>query len=488
MFDAAEIGHTLSKEDFEARLPALRVGLLNAQFDLRKADFPVILVVAGEDRLGCQEMINFLGEVFDSRFLETTAVGRPAQEEAEHPEFWTYWRALPPKGRIGVVLGGWMVRAMVDRLEKQIGRGEFARRLDYGRRFERMLVADGALVLKFWLHIPKRDLKKRLMGKGRRSWWRPVGVDDWRLYRNYEKAMRVIEEALEAVGGDDVPWNVIESTDPHYRNLTVANAILDQLRGRLSAPPAPPAGEPRTAPTDDPHTILDTVDLSARLEKAAYEKELIEQQKRLNRLSARAHRRGVSTVLVFEGWDAAGKGGAIRRLTAALDPTIYRVQPIAAPTEEERAHHYLWRFWRHLPRAGRITIFDRSWYGRVLVERVEGFAREDEWRRAYGEINDFEAQLAEHGVVVRKFWLHIDPDTQLARFKEREATAFKQYKITDEDYRNRERWHDYEAAVNEMIARTSTRHAPWHVIPAKDKFFGRIAVLKTVRAAWESSF
>ena len=163
-----------------------------------------------------------------------------------------------------------------------------------------------------------------------------------------------------------------------------------------------------------------------------------------------------SSVVVFEGWDAAGKGGNIRRITAAIDPRTYRVISIAAPTDEEKAHHYLWRFWRHVPRAGYVTIYDRSWYGRVLVERVEGFARPDEWSRAYLEINDFEQQLVDHGIVLAKFWLHIDAKEQLRRFRERESVAWKQHKIAAEDWRNREKWDAYEEAVNDMVARTST--------------------------------
>ena len=185
-------------------------------------------------------------------------------------------------------------------------------------------------------------------------------------------------------------------------------------------------------------------------------------------------------ILALEGWDAAGKGGAIRRVTHALDARMYRVIPIAAPTDEERAHHYLWRFWRHLPRLGRITIYDRTWYGRVLVERAEGFASEAEWMRAYKEINEFEEQLTEHGIVLVKYWLHISADEQLERFKERETAPWKQYKITPEDYRNREKMNLYEQAASDMIARTSTEFSPWTLVEANDKRYARIKVLRTL--------
>jgi polyphosphate kinase 2 (PPK2 family) len=201
-------------------------------------------------------------------------------------------------------------------------------------------------------------------------------------------------------------------------------------------------------------------------------------QGRLNLLSRAAYREKISTVVVLEGWDAAGKGGLIRRVTPAIDARHYRVIPIAAPTEEERRYHYLWRFWRQLPRAGQVTLFDRSWYGRVLVERVEGFASEEEWRRAYAEIDDFEEQLVSHGMVVVKFWIHIDQEEQLARFKLRAETGYKQYKITDEDFRNREQWDAYEVAVNDMVERTSTDFAPWHLIEGNDKRHARIQALR----------
>jgi AMP-polyphosphate phosphotransferase len=226
--------------------------------------------------------------------------------------------------------------------------------------------------------------------------------------------------------------------------------------------------------------VLDNLDLSRQLSDARFKTRLAEQQSRLNQLQRRARQRDVSTIAVFEGWDASGKGGAIRRVTGALDARDYDVIPVAAPTEEERAHHYLWRFWRHLSRAGRLTIFDRSWYGRVLVERVEGFAREDEYMRAYGEINQFEEQLVAHGILMVKFWLHVSKEEQLRRFRDRTRTSYKKWKIGDEDWRNRARWTDYTIAVNDMVARTSTRIAPWALIEGNDKNFARVKVLTTL--------
>jgi polyphosphate kinase 2 (PPK2 family) len=279
----------------------------------------------------------------------------------------------------------------------------------------------------------------------------------------------------------------VEGEDHRYRSLTVGEHLLNVIGKRLGGVHERRShATPRsTTKSPDPTTILDRLDLTKTVTPKQYDRELEEYQGQLNVLSRKAKKEGVSTIIVSEGWDAAGKGGLIRRITGALDARSYSVIPIAAPTDEEKAHHYLWRFWRRLPRAGRFTIYDRSWYGRVLVERVESFAQEAEWMRAYAEINDFEEQLAEHGIAIVKWWVHIGKDEQLKRFKAREQTAYKKFKITDEDYRNREKWNAYEAAANEMIERTSTEFAPWTLIEGNDKHYARLKGLKTVVKALE---
>jgi polyphosphate kinase 2 (PPK2 family) len=227
-------------------------------------------------------------------------------------------------------------------------------------------------------------------------------------------------------------------------------------------------------------SVLQQMNLDQRLSEEAYRKELKSLQKALPAAAVRLYRKKRSVVLVFEGKDAAGKGGAIRRLTGGLIPELYRVIPIGAPEPSELARHYLWRFWRQLPAPGRLAIFDRSWYGRVLVERVEGFAQPAEWTRAYREINEMEAAFTRAGMPVAKFWLQIDQEEQARRFEERAKSPLKQWKFTDEDVRNREKWPQYEAAVNEMFAQTNQKNAPWHLIAANDKRFARIRILRTV--------
>jgi PPK2 family polyphosphate:nucleotide phosphotransferase len=231
--------------------------------------------------------------------------------------------------------------------------------------------------------------------------------------------------------------------------------------------------------------ILSSLDLSKKLSKKDYEEKLKTYQLKLLRLQRKLYEKQVPLILVFEGWDAAGKGGVIKRLTETLDPRGFNVHPIGAPTETEKKHHYLWRFWQRIPQRGAIAVFDRSWYGRVLVERVEKFAEPEEWGRAYEEINQFEKMLVDDGYHILKFWLHISKEEQLKRFKEREQNPLKRWKLTEEDWRNREKWDKYEKAVEEMVQKTSTSHAPWHLIEAENKKYARVKVLKTIVEAFE---
>lgn len=487
MLETAEIGQTLDKEAYTPKVQELRTQLVEMQLAMRNVDFPVIVVVDGDDRPGIDEVINVLNNWLDPRFVHTVAFGRSSDEERERPPFWRYWRALPPRGRIGVLYGEWAHSLINDLVRRKIRASKAAMRAEQIRHFEKALTDDGAVILKFWLHLGGPDGKRRLSKATRRALkqWSPRDLDR-KLSKNYARTIALVEEVLETTSTSESPWHPIESRCARYRNVAVAQTLLNAVHERLGrqAPAAPPPPETPAAP-DVPAapTILDTIDLSPRMEPERYADAFARSQKRIHKLACKANRKGVSAVLAFEGWDAAGKGGVIRRLAQGMSAQMYSIIPIAAPTEDEQAYHYLWRFWRHLPRAGRVAIFDRSWYGRVLVERVEKFAAEHEWRRAYDEINDFERQLTDHGIIVCKFWLHIDRDEQLRRFEEREGTPFKRYKITPEDWRNRDRWHEYEAAVNEMIERTSTAHSPWHIIASNDKRSARVEVLDRVASA-----
>ena len=483
MLEVSEVGNKVGKEEYEAAIPQLRVGLINAQYDLRGADFPVIIWIAGDDRLAANELVNRLNEWMDSRFADTRVFAEPTDEEYQRPHLWRLWRSLPPKGRAAFFVGG-LMRAAIQRANGEIDEPHFSIWLRHIANMQTELVADGALILKFFLHTPAKEQKKKLKkaAKDPHAGWQ-VDQRDWAALDSLGPVLPIAERILRETSGPGAPWTIVESTDPRYRDLTVARTILAALTARLAQRPGPlgPAlAESVFGDFDAEANVLSGIDLTKTLSRQEYRAQLAKEQAKLKKLSLEARRRGVSSVLAFEGWDAAGKGGVIRRITGALEAGDYRVIPVAAPTEEERRYHYLWRFWRDLPPAGKVVIFDRTWYGRVLVERLEGFAAPAEWQRAFDEINDFEAQMVEQGYYVAKFWLHVSPEEQLARFKAREETAFKMHKITEEDYRNRERWDDYVKAVDQKILRTTSDGARWHVIPANSKQFARVATLRAI--------
>jgi polyphosphate:AMP phosphotransferase len=479
MFDSAGLDHRVSKEDYRREEPKLREALLAAQFELKEDPrFPVLILIAGVEGAGKSETINTLAEWMDPRFLQVSGFRLPTEEEAAHPPMWRFWRALPPKGRIGVFFGAWHTAPILDRVAGRIGRGAFEAAEAEIMRLERMLVDEGVLLLKYWFHLSKPQQKKRLkaLEKDPATAWR-VTKRDWDTYDRHEEFVAVCEPFLRRTSTGHAPWVVVPGADARYRSLFVGRHLLAALRARLDAPPAPKP-VPVPPPLPGKVNILRALDLSQSLTEKQYEEELPRLQGRLAQLCRDRKFARTALIAVFEGNDAAGKGGAVRRVAAALDARSYRIVPVAAPTEEERAQPYLWRFWRHVPRPGSVVIFDRSWYGRVLVERVEGFCAPADWQRAYAEINDFEASLVRHGAGLAKFWLAISKAEQIKRFRAREATPFKRFKITEEDWRNREKWDAYEAAVCDMVDRTSTAEAPWTVVEANDKRFARVKVLR----------
>jgi polyphosphate:AMP phosphotransferase len=490
MFESAEIGHRIKKSVYDSEEPALRQALLTAQYQLlENATFPVVVLVNGVDGAGKGETVNLLNEWMDPRHIRTQAFGALTDSERDRPQMWRFWQALPPKGHIGILFGSWYTDPILERVMGRHKRAQFRRRLESIRHFERMLVAEGALVVKMWFHLSKRAQKKRLqeLGSDPKTAWR-VSKEEWRRFEHYDEFVSVCEEALRETSTGEAPWQIIDGSDPQYRALTAGRLLLEALQNRFTGaqcPVIPPPPLPR--PPLDGRNLLNTRDYSRTLARDQYRKQLEKQQTRLGMLTRHKRLHDRALVVVFEGMDAAGKGSAIRRATAAMDARYYRVVPIAAPTDEERAQPYLWRFWRHIPRRGSAVIYDRSWYGRVLVERVEGYCAEGDWMRAYDEINDFEEQLADGRGVVIKFWLAISQDEQLRRFREREQTPYKRFKITEEDWRNREKWPFYERAVTDMIERTSTLAAPWRVIATDDKLLARVEVVKHLADAAEQA-
>jgi polyphosphate:AMP phosphotransferase len=492
MLESAEIGHKISKKTYARREPQLRKALLNAQFDLSQTKRgPVLIILSGVHAAGRGETANKLTEWMDPRHIRVVAFGPRTPEEVARPPAWRYWRALPPRGKLGIFLNGWynepMLEAMHARARGKIDDDRLHSHVQSIREHEQMLTDEGAVLLKFWIHLSKAEQKERFkaLEDDPRTRWR-VTRADWDAYRIYNKSHPLWEHLLRETSTGEAPWYVVEGADERYRNLTVGKILLDAMRPVVKALPATgqaPLKHP-VAPT--PPSVLDNVklirdlDLSKKLARSDYKRELEKYQGKLARLSRHKRFAHHSLVLVFEGSDAAGKGGAIRRVTGALDARQYVTVPVAAPTEEELAQPYLWRFWRIVPPHGGITIFDRSWYGRVLVERVEGYCSVDEWMRSYNEINQFEEQLTAGNAIVVKFWLQISKTEQLRRFRARERTAFKRFKITPEDWRNRKKWNQYEAAVCDMVDRTSTEIAPWTLVEAEDKSYARIKILRTI--------
>lgn len=484
MFELAELESSVAKRDFELALPAIRTELLDLQQRLESAAIPVVCLIAGVDGSGKGDLIHVLNEWLDPRYMQTHVFGEPSDEERERPAHWRYWMTLPVRGQIGLYVVGWYGPPMADRLYKRIGGARLIAELARINRLERALVDDGALVVKIWLHLSKAQQKKQLrrLESNPETRWRVTDVDRKHL-KLYDSFVKVAERTLRETSTPEAPWVILNGYDSHYRRMAVARHLIDRITARLEREPA------STGPIAPPATPIEPGQLKSlvhdvRMTKGDYRALKADYQGRLSQLTRKLRTERRSSILVFEGWDAAGKGGVIRRITPAMDARNYRVIPIAAPTDEEKAHHYLWRFWRQLPRAGKATIYDRSWYGRVLVERVEEFARPGEWQRAYSEINDFEEDLTDHGVVLLKFWLQISKEEQSRRFDDRKKTAYKRYKITDEDYRNRSKWDLYERAVEEMITRTSTEYAPWHLIPANNKYYARTEVFRIICDAY----
>ncbi len=485
MFESAELGHKLAKAEYEALVPGLRTALLEAQFELlENRAFAAVILINGIDGAGRGETVNLLNEWMDPRHIDVHAFDRATDEARARPLLWRFWHALPPRGKIGVFFGNWYSDPIAERAEGRLRKDGLDQRLSEFNRFEAMLAAEGVVLIKLWFHLSRDGQKQRLkaLEADPDTRWR-VGDEDWAYYHNYDRYRKVAEHVLRRTSTGHAPWVIVDGSDPRYRAVQVARTVVDALHGRLEQQRKgflPRQSAAPLAPSADGRNLLNALVLNRPLDKKDYERQLEKLQGRLALAVRSPEFAKRSLVLVFEGMDAAGKGGTIRRVTQALDARQYHVMPIAAPTEEERAQPYLWRFWRKVPRRGKVAIFDRSWYGRVLVERVEGFCSEADWMRAYAEINDFEDQIVAAGGLVLKFWLSISADEQLARFKAREEAAFKRYKITAEDWRNREKWPAYEQAVCDMMDRTSTENAPWTLVEADNKYYARIKVMTTL--------
>ena len=482
MADSADLPQKLDVQSFKQLELELRQKLLSAQLEMiEKKAFSTLIVVDGLDGAGKGESVARLYEWMDARHLVCNAYGEPTDEARARPRLWQFWRDLPAKGETAIVFGSWYQRILREHISGSMDDKTVEHELARVRRFEEMLALEGVLVLKFWYTLPRGEQKRRLEEIGKKKHAARHVLADWAALKNYNKATELGERIIHETGDTHAPWFVIPSKDAQVRDASVAKEIASAMRAKLDeCKAAAPASRAPVTKQTTVSSALDAIDLTARLDEETYERKLAKLQRKLSDMSDQKAFSKTGMILVFQGNDAAGKGGAIRRVIQPLDPRIYKVYPIGAPTDEELARPYLWRFWRRMPRRGQIAIFDRSWYERVLVERVEGYARHEAWSRAYEEINEFERELTDFGFSICKFWLGISADEQLRRFKAREETAHKMHKITDDDWRNRLKWDKYAIAAADMVERTNTDHAPWTLVSSEDKRHARIEVLKTI--------
>lgn len=477
----------LSQEEIRKILKETRGKLAQQQQIIKEKKLPVLVLVEGWGASGKGTLISYLIRDLDPRFFNVIPTSIPSKEEKRKPFFWRYMNNIPEAGKFVFMDAGWMEETVCDMVDGKLKVKAFRRRVESIHVFERQLVDNGYLVLKIFVDVSKEEQKLRIQGllDNSDTKWRVSKRDLKQLEdrKSYEKAY---SEYIAATNTETAPWHVIDSGEKGLVELQVCHLLVEGIDKMIKAKGMPVPLQGKEFPLIE-MPKLENVPLDKYLTREEYEKQLKEAQKKLKKLHNKLYHKGIPVIIAYEGWDAAGKGGNIKRLTSALDARGFEVHPIAAPDVYEKGRFYLWRFWTRLPKTGHIAIFDRTWYGRVMVERIESFCGENDWQRAYNEINEFEKELTDWGAVVIKFWIHVDKETQFSRFKEREANPDKRWKITEEDWRNREKWDSYEAAVNEMLEKTSTKNAPWYIIQSNDKLYARIQAIHHVIHAIEES-
>ncbi len=476
-----------SNIDYKDMTRQLQQNLSALQLKLKEKKLPVIIVFEGWGASGKGSLIADIIKMLDPRFFKVHSTLPASEQDKRYPLMKRFWETIPARGKLSIMDRSWYQELAIARLEENITAEEYSRRCEEVNIFERQLTDDGYLIIKLFLHISRREQKRRfvkLMDDSATK-WRVTDTDKMRN-KNYDVYYKQFDDMLTRTDTEYCRWKIIDTTDKQFTRFQLFNILVSQITNAVNS-----SGAGHTEPADvstlfplKKMPALSEIPLEGKTVKPSkYSDELKKRQKELSKLHSKIYKRKIPVVIAFEGWDAAGKGGAIKRIGAALDPRGYEAVPIAAPDTRELEHHYLWRFWQNIPKTGHITIFDRTWYGRVMVERIEGFTPAERCAMAYREIDEFERELVRAGVVVIKFWMQIDKDEQLRRFTARQNDPEKQWKITDEDWRNREKWSLYEDAVNEMLRKTSTEYAPWTVVEGNDKLYARIKVLDTVIAA-----
>jgi len=481
----------LGKDEFKEEINSLGLKLSQMQRTCKDENIPVTIIFEGWSAAGKGSRIRSLIRYLDPRGFEVFTPHKTTEDERFRPYMWRFWQRQPAKGRIHIFDRSWYQPLMGGYEKNEIGLADPVYDI---KSYEKTLVDNGAVIIKLFLHVTQKEQKKRLSALfcNPETAWR-VNKEDLKQNNKYDKALKRFERMLESTDHNAARWTVIEADNSRFADVKVYKTVLAAMETAVEAKLAKKNENDNDVNKDAAPQVfrgsskLSEVDLNQSINQEEYSERLKTAQSELARIHNVMYKQRLPAAMVFEGWDAAGKGGAIIRTVAPLDPRGYKVAPYGAPNDIEKSHHYLWRFWNEVPKAGHLTVFDRSWYGRVMVERVEGFCSASDWKRAFGEINDFEKQLVDSGIVMLKFWLHIDPDEQLKRFELRTNTPEKSWKITDEDWRNRDKWDQYLEAVDEMLFRTSTDHAPWTIVEAVDKPFARIKVIETVKNRLEAA-
>ena len=474
-------GETPEKEELKQQLDVAKKKLYDLQMKIKEHKIPVLVLFEGWSAAGKGSMIGKVIKNIDPRFFKVATMSAPSEEELRRPFLYRYMCQIPEQGKFTVLDAGWMEQTTQEVLNKKLEGEDYEKRIESIRRFERQLTDNGYLVLKFFMHIDKEEQKERMdrLCASKDTRWRVSDFDKWQQ-EHYHKCEKVYDRYLKDTNASTSPWYIIDAKDKKWAELQVMDTLVSSIEVALQNQSHSVPILQNVFPLVKMPKLKDIELTDKTIDDEEYEKELKKLQDKLSELHNRLYRARIPVIITYEGWDAAGKGGNIKRITGALDPRGYEVHPIASPEPHEKARHYLWRFWTRLPKNGHIAIFDRTWYGRVMVERLEGFCSENDWKRAYNEMNEFEKELSDWGAVIIKFWVQIDKDTQLERFNDRQNNPEKRWKITDEDWRNREKWDQYEDAVNEMLKKTSTAYAPWHILESVDKKYARIKALKIV--------
>ena len=489
MLKGINLKKEVEKDVFKAKAKILKTEMARLEQEIKKANLPVIVIFEGLSAAGKGSMIAELISDLDPRSFKVRSTVSADMAEIRMPLMWRFWRDIPSRGTFSILDRSWYQETAIAKLEGGISKDDCHKRYNSINVFERQLCDDRYLIVKFFLDITQKEQSKRFkkLEDSKSTKWRITGIDKKRN-KHFDAYTDAFDEMLENTSTKDSPWHIVSSMDKKFASLEILKIVTESIKARLENSPQNLEGIATNEVPLESFSLLEmpkieNVDLDKLLSDCDYDKELDKQQKILSKLHDKIYKNKIPLIIAFEGWDAAGKGGTIKRIAAAFDPRGCQAVPVAAPDNYELSRHYLWRFWSKLPKTGHIAIFDRTWYGRVLVERVERFTPESRCEQAYQEINEFEKELHDSGAIIIKFWLQIDKDEQLKRFNERQTTPEKQWKITDDDWRNREKWDEYEIAVDDMIAKTSTEFSSWHIIEANDKNFARIKALKIVNEA-----